>query len=46
MAYQLCGLFKTKAILVEEQQWYYLTYNWGGKWKNYKYVFTQPLCDE
>ena len=27
----LCGLFNAKAILVEEQQWYYLTHSWRDK---------------
>ena len=39
MAYQ-CGLFNAKVILVEEQHWYYLTYNWGNKGESY---FSQRL---
>ena len=27
----LCGLFNTKVIFVEEQQWYYLTNSWEDK---------------
>ena len=30
MHINLHGLFNTKAILVEEQQWYYLTHSRGG----------------
>ena len=28
---ELCGLFDAKSIFFEEQQWYYLTYNWEDK---------------
>ena len=28
MAYQHLFLFNAKAILLEEQKWYYLTHNW------------------
>ena len=31
MVYQLRWSLKAKAILVEEQQWYYLTYAWEVK---------------
>ena len=32
MAYQLfLGLFNAKAILLEEQLWYYLTHSWEDK---------------
>ena len=31
MAHHLSGLFTGKAILVEEQQWYYLTHSWEDK---------------
>ena len=28
MAYNLHGIFNAKVILLDEQSWYYLTYNW------------------
>ena len=30
MTYNLHGLFNAKAILVEEQQWYYVTQSYGN----------------
>ena len=31
------GLIITKAIIVEEQQWYHLTHSWGDKWGSYPF---------
>ena len=41
MAYQLFRLFNAKAILLEEQQWYYLTQSWEDKGV---YTFPRGIC--
>ena len=41
MAYQLCGLFNAKAILREEQWWYYLTHSWEDKGVH---TFPKGIC--
>ena len=37
----LCGLFNTKAILLEEQQWRYLTQSWMDK---EVHTFAKGIC--
>ena len=37
----LCGLFNAKAIIIEEQQWYYLTHSWEDKGV---YTFPKGIC--
>ena len=41
MAYQLFRLFNAKAILLEEQQWYYLTHSWQNKGVH---TFPKGIC--
>ena len=35
--YNLCGLFNCNIILVEKQQWYYLTHSWRDKRVGYTF---------
>ena len=37
----LCSLFITKAILLEEQLWYYLTHSWEDK---EVHTFPKGIC--
>ena len=41
MAYQLFKLFNAKAILLEEQLWYYLTHSWEDKGVH---TFPKGIC--
>ena len=41
MAYQPLWLFNAKAILLEEQQWYYLTHSWEDKGVH---TFLKSIC--
>ena len=45
MHISLCGLFNAKAILREEQLWYYITHNWENNWENnWVHIFTKGIC--
>ena len=40
-AYQPCWLFNARTILLEEQQWYYLTHSWEDKGVH---TFPKGIC--
>ena len=41
MAYQVCRLFNVKAILLEQQWWYYLIHSWEDKGVH---IFPNSIC--